>query len=137
MANSARYKKIMLIDDNEIDNLINQKMIEASGIGERIMVHSGAKSALESLKNLEKLSDSPEQLLPELIFLDIDMPIMDGFQFLEEFDRLSDAIKNYTKVVMLTSSMNPQDLSKAKKSAYVKKYLNKPLSQDALSKLDV
>ena len=39
---------------------------------------------------------------------------MDGFQFLEEFDRLSDAIKNYTKVVMLTSSMNPQDLSKAK-----------------------
>jgi CheY-like chemotaxis protein len=137
MANSTRYKKIMLIDDNEIDNLINQKMIEASGIGERIMVHSGAKSALESLRNLEKLTDAPEQLLPELIFLDIDMPIMDGFQFLEEFDRLSDAIKNYTKVVMLTSSMNPQDLSKAKKSVYVKKYLNKPLSQDALSKLDV
>ena len=137
MANSARYKKIMLIDDNEIDNLINQKMIEASGIGERIMVHSGAKSALESLRNLEMLTDAPEQLLPELIFLDIDMPIMDGFQFLEEFDRLSDAIKGYTKVVMLTSSMNPQDLSKATKSVYVKKYLNKPLSQDALSKLDV
>ena len=64
MANSARYKKIMLIDDNEIDNLINQKMIEASGIGERIMVHSGAKSALESLRNLEKLTYADNGWLP-------------------------------------------------------------------------
>jgi CheY-like chemotaxis protein len=134
---TPKYKIIMLIDDNEIDNLINQKMIEASGIGGRILVHSGAKHAIESLRNLEKVSDKPEDLLPDLIFLDIDMPIMDGFQFLEEFDKMSDTVKNYCKVVMLTSSMNPQDLSKARKSNHVKKYINKPLGQDVLGKLDV
>jgi CheY-like chemotaxis protein len=133
----SKYKIIMLIDDNEIDNLINQKMIEASGICERILVHSGAKNAIESLKNIEKLSENSTTLLPDVIFLDIDMPIMDGFQFLEEFSRMSEAIRENCKVIMLTSSMNPQDLVKARKSPFVKKYINKPLSQDVLSKLDV
>lgn len=134
---NPKYKIIMLIDDNEIDNLINQKMIEASGIGGRILVHTGAKNAIESLKNIEKLSATPSELLPDLIFLDIDMPIMDGFQFLEEFEKMSEAIKNTCKVVMLTSSMNPQDLARARKSPFVKRYINKPLSQEVLSKLDV
>jgi len=53
LTNRVKYKIIMLIDDNEIDNLINQKMIEASCICERILVHSGAKHALESLRNIE------------------------------------------------------------------------------------
>jgi len=137
LTNLVKYKIIMLIDDNEIDNLINQKMIEASGICERILVHSGAKHALESLRNIEKLSSNPAEFLPEVIFLDIDMPIMDGFQFLEDFSKLSEVIRDTCKVIMLTSSMNPQDLVKARKSQYVKKYINKPLSQDVLSKLEV
>jgi len=123
----------MLIDDNEIDNLINQKMLEASGNIETIFMHTGAKGALEFLKNIEKLSGG--SALPEIIFLDIDMPLMDGFQFLDEFDKLSDNIKKSCSIIMLTSSINPQDLSKAKKSNYVKKYINKPLTQEVLEKL--
>ena len=124
----------MLIDDNEIDNLINQKMLEASGIVDTIFMHTGAKGALEFLKNIEKLSTDGSGL-PEVIFLDIDMPLMDGFQFLDEFDKLSEYIKKHCSIIMLTSSINPQDLSKAKKSNYVKKYINKPLTQEALEKL--
>jgi CheY-like chemotaxis protein len=131
-----KYYAVMLVDDNEIDNLINQKMIEASNICEHIFIHSGAKSAIEFLKNIEKLAKGPVDLyLPQIIFLDIDMPLMDGFQFLDEFERLSESIRKHCKVVMLTSSLNPQDMNKAKKNQFVLKYLNKPLTQDNLKKL--
>lgn len=135
-SSDKKYHAVMLVDDNEIDNLINQKMIEASNIAEHIFVHSGAKSAIEFLKNIEKLAKGPVSLyLPEIIFLDIDMPLMDGFQFLDEFERLSDSIKAHCKVVMLTSSLNPQDMNKAKKNQFVLKYINKPLTQENLKKL--
>jgi CheY-like chemotaxis protein len=134
MEGKKKYKAVMLIDDNEIDNLINQKMLEASNVAETIFMHTGAKGALEFLKNIEKLSTNGVGL-PEIIFLDIDMPLMDGFQFLDEFDKLSDYIKNNISIIMLTSSINPQDLSKAKKSNFVKKYINKPLTQEALEKV--
>jgi len=126
----------MLIDDNEIDNLINQKMIEASNIADNIFIHTGARSAIEFLKNIEKLEKSGNaDLLPEVIFLDIDMPLMDGFQFLDEFEKLAEGTKDRCSIVMLTSSINPQDVNKSKKYAYVKKYINKPLSQENLEKL--
>jgi CheY-like chemotaxis protein len=132
---SSKYYAVMLIDDNEIDNLINQKMIEASGITEHIYIHTGARSAIEFLKNMEKLRDTGQNVLPELIFLDIDMPLMDGFQFLDEFEKLETNTKNHCSVVMLTSSISPADVNKSKKYEYVKKYINKPLSQENLENL--
>jgi CheY-like chemotaxis protein len=133
---APKYKTIMLIDDNEIDNLINQKMIEAASITENIYTHTGAKSAIEFLKNMEKI-DEAAKVLPDIIFLDIDMPLMDGFQFLDEFEKLTNVTKTKCKIIMLTSSINPQDFSRSKKYTNVRLYLNKPLSHESIINLAV
>jgi CheY-like chemotaxis protein len=131
-----KYRTVMLIDDNEIDNLINQKMIEAAAITDNIYTHTGAKSAIEFLKNMEKL-DVSDKVLPDVIFLDIDMPLMDGFQFLDEFEKLGNVAKKKCNIVMLTSSINPQDFNRSKKYPNVKLYLNKPLSHESITKLEL
>ena len=131
-----KYRSVMLIDDNEIDNLINQKMIESAEIAQHIYTHTGAKSAIEFLRNLEKL-DLADQVLPDIIFLDIDMPLMDGFQFLDEFEKLSLATKKKCRIVMLTSSINPQDFNRSKKYINVKLYLNKLLTYESIVGLNI
>lgn len=131
-----KYRSVMLIDDNEIDNLINQKMIESASITEHIYIHTGAKSAIEFLRNMEKL-DLADKVLPDIIFLDIDMPLMDGFQFLDEFEKLTMATKKKCRIVMLTSSINPQDFNRSKKYVNVKLYLNKPLTHDSILELNI
>jgi CheY-like chemotaxis protein len=133
---TKKFNTVMLVDDNEIDNLINQKMIEASAFSNKILTHTGARSALEYLKSIEIMAgEDVERFLPELIFLDIDMPLMDGFQFLEEYAVLSHRTKAYIKIIMLTSSINPQDLSKSKKNAHITQFFNKPLSIETLEKI--
>jgi CheY-like chemotaxis protein len=113
----------MLVDDDEMDNIIHQKIIESNKFSEKVMVFHTGREALAYLRKNAKSAEN----LPDLIFLDINMPIMDGFQFLEEFEHLDAQILDKCKIIMLTSSISPRDIDRAASNRYVKKYLNKPL----------
>ena len=123
----------MLIDDNELDNFINKKLIESEGFAEKVLVHASAQSALGELKKISKDSES----LPEVIFLDIMMPHMDGFGFLEEFNKLLETVKGHCKIVMLSTSESFKDLNKANQDKNVYKFLNKPLNKAVLDAINV
>lgn len=133
----SRFSTVMLIDDNEIDNFINQKMIEGCNFADKVYVHTSARSALEFLQNIERNENFPRELIPQVIFLDISMPMMDGFQFLDEFEKLSGNIRDGLKIMLLTSSINPLDQQKSTSIPAIANYMNKPLTKDHLSNLSI
>ena len=122
----------MILDDDEIDGFVTRKMIEDNRFAEKIITFLNAKSALEYLKTNENNSDE----LPTLIFLDVIMPVMDGFGFLDEFDKMNDTIRGKCKIVMLSTSESFNDLNRANKSKYVSKFLTKPLLKEALEAIN-
>jgi CheY-like chemotaxis protein len=122
---------ILLIDDNDVDNYITRQMLLKNKVAENIIVQS---SAMDALKYLQGILDEPVNY-PDYIFLDIRMPEMDGFDFLNEFAKFPDSIKNHSIIFMLTSSADQNDIMRAAQNPLVKKYLNKPLSNKVLSEI--
>src|SRR6266851_2888655 len=99
------YKKVLVIEDNQIDSYVASFNIKKNSFAEEVIVMESAEAALNYLKDL---ADTPDDL-PQLIFLDIKMPGQDGFEFLAEYEKLSAAIREKCIIMMLTSSLNPQD----------------------------
>lgn len=124
-------KHILLIDDNHIDNYVTNYIISRSQMAEKITIKNSAIAALEYIRAIEKEGEE----FPELIFLDIKMPMMDGFEFLDELIKFPKVINNQCSVVMLTSSGDQNDIARALEYAVVKKFLTKPLKKEMLENL--
>lgn len=130
---SYKYKIIMLIDDNELDNFVNQKIIEGNNFAEKIYVNSSGRSATEFIQNILVISNNDTDLMPEVIFVDLNMPIMDGFQFIEKFELLINTSTKKFKLIILTTSINQEDKKKALKFKNNILFLNKPLTDESLA----
>ena len=122
---------VMLVDDNDTDNFISKRIIEITKFAKRVEVKNSGKSALEYLEREKSNSHN----LPNIIFLDINMPIVDGFVFLFEFEMFPDEVKNKCKIVILSSSDNKRDIEKIVDNDYVVKFVTKPLTEGALNEI--
>jgi CheY-like chemotaxis protein len=130
---TPRCKSAIIIDDTEIDQFISKKILQVAGFAEKVICYG---SALDALRFLETNSTNIE-MLPEIIFLDIRMPVMDGFGFLEVFEKLPESVHHQCTILMLSSSLDPQDVKRANSNRFVYKFLNKPLSVEQLNLLNL
>jgi CheY-like chemotaxis protein len=122
---------ILLIDDDEATNYIHKIVINKSECAEQVVAMQNGYDALDYLT---KTKDGiyPQ---PDVIFLDINMPGMDGWEFLEEYEKLEDGQKGHIVVVMLTTSLNPDDEKKAKSLGNIKGFKHKPLSAEMIDEV--
>ncbi|WP_295720743.1 response regulator [Mucilaginibacter sp.] len=123
---SIPYKICLLIDDNYIDNFVTRKVLEASNFAETIIVRQSPTEAIDSLRS--------GIVKPDVIFLDIRMPTMDGFEFLQEYDLL-EIDKENIKIFMLSSSLDPTDMQQSADNKYITQLIHKPLTTKALEEL--
>ena len=122
---------VMLVDDNDTDNFISKRIIEITKFAKEVEIKNSGKSALEYL---EQNKDN-EDKLPNIIFLDINMPIVDGFVFLYEFEKFDQILKDKCKVIILSSSDNKRDIDKIVNNNHVVKFITKPLTESALEEI--
>lgn len=122
----------MVIDDSEVDLYLAKRIITKHSFAEYILLIDFATDALEYLR----LHADEMDALPEYIFLDVNMPGMNGFEFLHAFEQLPGNVKSYCKVIMLTTSVNVKDKQRALDNPLVKQYINKPLSSDKLQTIE-
>ena len=121
----------MLVDDNPDDNFFHERVIKKSN-SDVIVV--AKKTGMEALDYLKSKKDN-EDMHPNLIFLDINMPGLNGWEFLEEYNKLDEKFKSRAIVIMLTTSANPDDKMKAKAGNFASDFKTKPLTKEMLEEI--
>lgn len=122
---------VMLVDDNDTDNFISKRIIEITNFAKNVVVKNSGKSALDYLDENKEIPDK----IPDIIFLDINMPIVDGFVFLYEYEKFNNTVKDKSRVIILSSSDNKRDIDKIINNDYVIKFVTKPLTEKTLDEI--
>ncbi len=129
MDHLTQSPKVLLIDDNETDNLITKRIIELSNLSKDIVIKNSGSAGLKYLNENESNSNA----LPDLIFLDINMPVIDGFMFLFEYEKMAPRLAKAARIVILSSSDNQAEIERIIENEYVMKHVLKPINQAVLA----
>lgn len=118
----------MLVDDDHNDNFFHERAIKKNNLATIVITKNSGTEALEYLKSKKDNKD----IAPDLIFLDINMPGMNGWEFLMEYSRLDKELQSRIIIIMLTTSDNPDDEARAKTWNVVSGYITKPLTKEIM-----
>lgn len=127
------YNKVFLVDDDSITNMLNEKIIIKHDIANSVSTFTDGYLALRQLK--ENALISSEKNIPDIIFLDINMPEINGWKFIEELLSIDAIDFNKCKVIMLSSSIDIIDIQKSISFSVISNFITKPLTPDKLKSL--
>ena len=122
---------VLLVDDDEATNFIHQHVIKAADFAEQVKIAENGQQALEYLT----ATDHNDYVRPDLIFLDINMPVMNGWEFLEQYKQLDEELQGQMMVVMLTTSLNPDNKTNSESLGSIDHFMSKPLTIGMLENL--
>jgi CheY-like chemotaxis protein len=122
-------KTILIIEDDFVTRFLNREILEFARFCDNIVEAASGNEALSYFANIEK-GDNPMNNLPEVILLDLNMPVMDGWEFFEIFAQKFPEFAKKTKIFILSSSINPKDQERALKHPNIAAFLSKPLDED-------
>jgi len=123
---------IMLVDDDKNDNFFHEREIKKNNIETIVIVEESGTGALKYLKSMI----NKKKIAPALIFLDINMPGMSGWEFLEEYKNLHKEIQSKVMIIMLTTSDRPENIERAKSYEFVSDYITKPLTKEKMEDIN-
>ncbi len=121
-------KRLTIIDDNDLFVYLTKKIITLSGVVESVSVFDNGLDALDFFKE----NHSNHEVIPQVVFLDLSMPIMDGWQFLERYAVINSELLKTVKIYIITSSISPDDIARAKAINVVTDFLIKPINKEKI-----
>ncbi|WP_290699989.1 response regulator [Lacinutrix sp.] len=124
--NSTNVELACIIDDDTVYVNLVKKIIETKKLCENLLVFSDGKQSIDYFEAL--LENLDAENIPEIIFLDLNMPVMDGWEFLERFTKIKNKFGKVITLYVVSSSINPIDVTRAKSLSSVKDYLIKPIN---------
>ncbi len=122
---------VLLVDDDNACNFFNRRLLKNKHSITQVQEARNGRDAIAIIKQAAEAN----QPLPNLIFLDLNMPVMSGWEFLNEFKKLPDAVKQQVVIIILSSSINPDDKARAKTYTEVAAYENKYLTDESLARI--
>lgn len=127
----AKFENVMIIDDNVIDLYIASRMITKNNFGKKVHTYSKAQDALDFLRE----NQNNEEVLPQIIFVDIYMPIMSGFEFLTSYNELPEKLKSHCDVYVISSTIDDHDIIRASTDVNIIAFQVKPITKDFLDQI--